>query len=99
MVPQSDHPLVECLEALHRVLVGVFGQILYPELENHISTFEETFMGTMRTHNPRLTPKVHVFVHHVPEYGVQPEFNSGHLLSRCRRVSIDVLMFPSIDSK
>ncbi len=25
-------------------------------------------MEAMRTHNPRMTPKVHVLVHHVPEY-------------------------------
>ncbi len=25
-------------------------------------------MGAMRTHNPRMTPKVHVLIHHVPEY-------------------------------
>ncbi len=25
-------------------------------------------MGAMRTHNPRMTPKVHVLVHHAPEY-------------------------------
>ncbi len=25
-------------------------------------------MGAMRTHYPRMTPKVHVLVHHVPEY-------------------------------
>ncbi len=31
-------------------------------------TFEEEFMGDMRTHNSRITPKVHVLVHHVPEY-------------------------------
>ncbi len=49
--------LVECLEALHHVVV-----------ENDLSTFEEMFMGAMRTHNPRMTPKVHVHVHHVPEY-------------------------------
>ncbi len=24
-------------------------------------------MGAMETHNPRMTPKVHVLVHHVPE--------------------------------
>ncbi len=68
MVPPSNHPLVECLEALHRVLVGSFGQFLDPETENDKSTFEETFMEPMRTHNPRMTPKVHVLVHHVPEY-------------------------------
>ncbi len=68
MVPSSVHLLVECLEALHRVVVGVFGQILDPGFENDISTFEETFMGAMRTHNLRMTPKVHVLVHHVPEY-------------------------------
>ncbi len=67
-VPLSDHPLVECLEALHRVVVGVFGQILDPETANDISTFEETFMGAMRTHNPRMTPKVHMLIHHVPGY-------------------------------
>ncbi len=25
-------------------------------------------MGAMRTHNPRMTSKVHMLVHHVPEY-------------------------------
>ncbi len=57
VVPSSVHLLVKCLEALHHVVV-----------ENDISTFEETFMGAMRTHNPRMAPKVHVLVHHVPEY-------------------------------
>ncbi len=68
MVPSSVHLLVECLEALHPVVVGVFGQIVDPGFESDISTFEEKFMGAMRTHNPRMTPKVHVLVHHVPEY-------------------------------
>ncbi len=30
VVPLSDPPLVECLEAFHRVVVGVFGQIVDP---------------------------------------------------------------------
>ncbi len=47
LVPASDHPLVECLEALYRVVVGVFGPILYPEFENDMNKFEETFMGAM----------------------------------------------------
>ncbi len=64
----SDPPLVEYLEALHRVVVVVFGQIVDSETENDIDTFEETFMGAMRTHNPRMTPKVHLLIHHVPEY-------------------------------
>ncbi len=68
MVPPSDPPLVECLEALHRAVVGVFGQILDTETENDISAFVETFMEAMRTHTNRMTPKVHVHVHHVPEY-------------------------------
>ncbi len=68
MVPPSDPSLVECLEAFHRVVVGVFGQIVDPETKGNISTLEETFMGAMRTHNPRMTPKVHMLIHHVPEY-------------------------------
>ncbi len=68
MVPPTDSLLVDCLEALHRVVVGVFGQILYPETKSDISTFEETFMGAMRTHNTKMTPKVHMLVHHVPAY-------------------------------
>ncbi len=43
----SDHPLVECLEALYRVVVGVFGQILDPEFETDKNKFEELFMGAM----------------------------------------------------
>ncbi len=68
MVPSSVHLLVECLEALHRVVVGVFGQILDAGLENDLSTFKENFKGAMRTHNPRMTPKVQLLVHHVPQY-------------------------------
>ncbi len=68
VVPSSVHQLVECLEALHRVVIGVFGQILVPGFENDTSTFEEKLTGAMRTHNPRMTPKVHALVHHVPEY-------------------------------
>ncbi len=60
--------MVECLEALRRVVVGVFGQIFGPKFENDPRTFDETFMGVMRTHNTRITPKVHVLVQHVPEY-------------------------------
>ncbi len=68
MVPSSVHLLVEFLEALHRVVVGVFGQNLDPGFENDISTFKETFMGAMLAHNPSMTPNVHVLIHHVPEY-------------------------------
>ncbi len=68
VVLSSVHLLVKCREVLHRVVVGVFGQILDPGFENDISTFEEKFTGAIRTHNPKMTPKVHVLVHHVPEY-------------------------------
>ncbi len=68
MVPPSDPPLVECLEVFHRVEVSVFGKIVDPETENDTSTFEETFMGAMRTQNPRMTLKVHMLIHNVPEY-------------------------------
>ncbi len=47
VVPSSVHLLVECLKALHRAVVGVFGQILDPGFENDISTFGEKFMGAM----------------------------------------------------
>ncbi len=60
--------LFEYFEALHRVVIGVFGQTLDPGFENDIITFEEKFMGAMETHNPRMTPKVHVLVHHVTGY-------------------------------
>ncbi len=66
LVTLSDHPLVECLKTLYRVVVGVFGQILDTGFENDISTFEEKVMGAMRTYNPWMTPKVHVLGHHVP---------------------------------
>ncbi len=47
LVPSSVHLLVECLKALHRVVVGVFGQIVDLGFENDISTFAEKFMGAM----------------------------------------------------
>ncbi len=83
----SVHLLVECFEALHRGVIGVFGQILNRGFENDMITFEEKFMGAMRTHNPRMTPKVHVLVHHAPEYvrrtGVQLGPTSEQALSQC----------------
>ncbi len=60
VVPQSDHQMVEFIEELHRVVAVVFGQNLYLRVENDISAFEETFMGAMPTHNPKMTPNVHV---------------------------------------
>ncbi len=77
VVPPSDPPPVECLEALHRVVVGVFGQTSVPLFENDASTFEETFMGAMRTHNPRTIPQVHTLVHHIPEYVRRTEVQLG----------------------
>ncbi len=44
VVPPSDHPLVEFLEALQHVVAGVFGKILDPEFENDIKTFKERLM-------------------------------------------------------
>ncbi len=73
----SVHLLVECLKALHRVVIGVFGLILDPGFENDKRTCKEMFMGAMRTYNPRMTPKVHVFVHHVPEYVRRTELYLG----------------------
>ncbi len=52
----------------HRVEVGVFGHIVDPETKDNVSTFEETFMGAMRTQNPRMKLKVHMLIHNVPEY-------------------------------
>ncbi len=87
--PPSEPPLVECLEAFHRVVVGVFRQIVDPETEDNASTFEETFMGAMRTQNPRMTPKVHMLIHNVPEYVRRTAAPIGkELLSRCWRASI-----------
>ncbi len=68
VVSSSVHLLVECLEALHRVVADVSGHILDPGFQNDMRTFKEKFMGVMRTHNPRMTPTVHVLVHHVPKY-------------------------------
>ncbi len=52
----------------HRVVVGVFGKMVDPETKDNVSTFEETFMGAMRTQHPRMTPKEHMLIHNVPEY-------------------------------
>ncbi len=78
VIPPSDPPLVECLEAFHRVVVGVFGQIVDPETKDNVSTFEETFMGAMRTQNPRMTPKVHMLNHNVAEYVRRTAAPLGH---------------------
>ncbi len=59
-------------------MVGVFGQILDPEFENDISTFEETSMRAMRTQNPRMTLKVHMLIHNVPEYVRRTAAPLGH---------------------
>ncbi len=68
MVPSSDHPLVQCLEALHRALVDVFVNILDPEFDNYTHIFKVNFMEAMQTHNLKVIPKVHVLTYHIPEY-------------------------------
>ncbi len=93
VVPSSVHLLVECLEAFHRVVVGVFGQIIDPETKDNVSTFEETFMGTIRTQNPRMTPKVHMLVHHVPEYVRRAAAPLGHTSEQaleCQHRFVDI---------
>ncbi len=56
-------------------------------------------MGAMRTHDPRMTPKVHVLVHHVSEYvrrtGVQLEPTSEQTLASQHRF----LMFSTTNSR
>ncbi len=99
VAPPSDPPLVECLEALHRIVVGVFGQILDPETENDISTFEETFLGAMRTHNPRMTPKVHMLIHHEPEYVRRTGIQLGSTSEQAPKSQHTFLIFSTTDSK
>ncbi len=77
MVPPSDHPPVECLKALHLALVDVFGIILDAEFENDMHMFKEKFMEAMQKHNLRMTPKVHVLVHHVPKYACRTSVTLG----------------------
>ncbi len=99
VVPASVHLLVECLEALHRVVVGVFGQILDPGFENDINTFEETFMRVMRTHNPRMIPKVHLLVHHVPEYVNRTRVQLGPTSEQALASQHNVLIFCTTNSR
>ncbi len=35
-------------------------------------------MGALRTQNPRMTPKVHMFIHNVPEYVRRTAAPLGH---------------------
>ncbi len=98
MVPPSDHPLVECIEALHYVVVSVFGKILDPVFENYISAFKEKFMGAMRTHNLIMALNMCSSIRY-QNMGAVQEFDSGLPLSRRWRVSIDLLIFSATDSK
>ncbi len=68
LVPRSDHLLVEYLEALHLVLVGVFGNILDNEFENGVRILKEEVVEALRTHNLRMTTKVRVLVQQAPKY-------------------------------
>ncbi len=99
LVPPSDHPLVECLEALYRVAVGVFSQILDPEFKNGINTFEETFTGAMRTYNLLMTPNVHVLVHHVPEYVRRTGVPLGPTSEQALEIQNIFLIFSATNSK
>ncbi len=95
LVPPSDHPLVECLNALHRVLVGVFGEILDPEFENDMNTFKEKFMGAMLTHNQKYMCSTIMY----QNMCAVPQLHLGLLLSRRWRASIDFFLFSTTDSK
>ncbi len=99
MVPPSDPPLVECFEMFYRVAVGVFGQIVDPETKDNVSTFEETFMGAMRTQNLMMTPKVHMLIHNVPEYVRRYGVPLGFTSKQNWGFSIEFLIFSVTDSK
>ncbi len=68
LVLPTDHPLVECLEALYLYLVDVSGNIEDSEVEKGIDIFKENSMGAKQSLYLRMTPKEHVLVHHVPKY-------------------------------
>ncbi len=68
MVPPSDYPLVECLEAFHFALVDVISNTLDPTFDNYKHMFKEVLMKAMQTHNLKMILKVHVLLHHVPKY-------------------------------
>ncbi len=63
--------------ALHLALVGVFGIILDSEFGNDMHIFKEKFMKAMQKHDLMMTPKVHVLVHHVPNYACRTHVTLG----------------------
>ncbi len=97
LVPPLDHPLVERLEALYRVVVDVFSRIMDQEFENGTSTWKRSWEPCERIisewHQNCMCSSIMY-----QNMCAVPEFHSDLPPSRHWRFSIDFLIFSATDS-
>ncbi len=93
-------PLVECLEAFHRVVVGVFGQIVDPETKGNKQTHSGKRSWEPSEHKiPGWHQKYICLSIMYQNMWAVPQLHLDILLSRRWRASIIFLIFSTTDSK
>ncbi len=68
VIPVDSPPIVNCLRLFEKVVDATFGHILSSTYEEVMSQFGVSFTAIMLTFHISLTPKIHILLHHVPQF-------------------------------
>ncbi len=68
LIPVEPLPIVKCLRLFEKVVEATFGHVLSSNYEEVISQFGVSFTTIMSTFHISMTPKIHVLVHHIPQF-------------------------------
>ncbi len=68
LIPFESLPIVNCLCLFEKVVEATFGHVLSPNYEEVISRFGVSFTTIMSTFHISMAPKVHIVLHHIPQF-------------------------------
>ncbi len=67
-IPPECLPLINCLRSFGKVMVATFGEDLSSNNDDVIKRFGSAFSKVMTSFGIRMTPKVHIVLHHLPYF-------------------------------
>ncbi len=68
LMPVESLPIVNCLRLFEKVVEATFGHVLSLTYEEGIFQFGVCFTTIMSTFHISMTPKVHIVLHHIPQF-------------------------------
>ncbi len=66
--PSECLPLINCLRSVGKVMAATFGEDLSPNNDDVIKRFGSAFSKVMSSFGIRMTPKVHIVLHHLSHF-------------------------------